>query len=190
MAGRLEGRVSIVIGGAQGIGAAIVRRFAAEGASVVIGDRNTEVGLSLAASLASQRVIFSEADVSSETSLQTLVEGALARFGRIDILVQNAGIYPSVPLSDMAVSTWDRVHDTNLRGTFLAMKACLPAMRTQAYGRMVLTSSITGPRVAALGVSAYAASKAGMNGLIKAAALEFARYGITVNGVGTREHPD
>ena len=107
----------------------------------------------------------------------------LSAFGRIDILVQNAGIYPWHLIKDISVAEWDEVCAVNLRGTFLAAKACLAPMQAQRHGRMVFTSSITGPRVTSPGHGHYAATKAGIVGFIKSAAIEFASYGITVNGV-------
>jgi 3-oxoacyl-[acyl-carrier protein] reductase len=101
----------------------------------------------------------------------------------VDVLVHNAGIYPDVRLVDMTVEDWDRVHAVNLRGTFLAVKAVLPVMLEQGKGRIVITSSITGPRVGNPGLAHYSASKAGVNGFIKTAAIELARSGITVNAV-------
>jgi 3-oxoacyl-[acyl-carrier protein] reductase len=97
--------------------------------------------------------------------------------------VQNAGIYPWTLIENMAPAEWDRVLDVNLKGTFLAAQACLKPMKAQHYGRMVFTSSITGPRVSSPGHGHYSASKAGINGFIRAAAIEFSAYGITVNGV-------
>jgi 3-oxoacyl-[acyl-carrier protein] reductase len=123
------------------------------------------------------------ADVGDKASVERLVGTTLGRFGRVDILVQNAGIYPYTLLPDVPVEEWDRVLGVNLRGCFLAIQACIPPMRAQGYGRIVLTSSITGPRVAAPGHGHYSASKAGINGLIRAAAIELATHGITVNGV-------
>jgi len=105
------------------------------------------------------------------------------RLGGLDILVQNAGIYPWTLIENITPDEWDSVMAVNLKGTFLAARAALPVMREKKYGRMVFTSSITGPRVTSPGHGHYSASKAGINGFIKAAALEFASYGITVNGV-------
>src|SRR5690606_41279273 len=112
-----------------------------------------------------------------------LVQTTLDPFGRVDILVQNAGIYPYTLLADIPVEGWDAVLGVNLRGCFLAIQACTAPMRAQKYGRIVLTSSITGPRVSSPGHGHYSASKAGINGLIRAAAVELALDGITVNGV-------
>lgn len=183
MAGRLENRVAIIIGAAQGIGAGIAERFVEEGAIVAIGDMNEDAGLLTANRLGGQILLFQRTDVSKEDEVQSLVSATIKRFGRVDVLVQNAGIYPVSLIESTTAAQWEHIFGVNLRGTFFAAKACVPAMKSNGGGRMVFTSSITGPRVACPGVGAYAASKAGINGFIRAAALEFARYGITVNGV-------
>ena len=184
MSGRVAGRIALVIGAARGIGAAIALRLGEEGARVVIGDTLEEEGRATAERLSRQgEALFVATDVADGSAVERLVEIALARFGRIDILIQNAGIFPLTLLPDIAVEEWDRVLAVNLRGCFLAIRACIPAMRAQNYGRIVLTSSITGPRVTSPGHGHYSASKAGINGLIRAAALELAPHAITVNGV-------
>jgi 3-oxoacyl-[acyl-carrier protein] reductase len=180
MAGRVDGRVAIVTGGARGIGAAIAERLAEEGARLVIGDVREAEAAATAARLGG---LARRCDVSEETDVQALAAFALERFGRLDILCQNAGIFPLHELDQITVEEWDRVLAVNLRGGFLALRAALPPMRAQGYGRVVLTSSITGPRVVPPGHAHYAASKAGLNGLIRAAALEAAPFGVTVNGV-------
>ena len=180
---RLEGRVAVIIGAAQGIGRAIADRFHEEGATVAIGDVDAAGGERAARQLGEERALFHRTDVSVEEEVASLVSATIARFGRIDILVQNAGIYPVSPIASTTAAQWQRILDINLKGTFFAAKACVMPMRSTGGGRMVFTSSITGPRVAHPGVGAYAASKAGINGFIRAAALEFARYGITVHGI-------
>ena len=184
MSGRVEGRVAVVTGAARGIGRAIALRLVGEGARVVLSDTLEAEGRATAEALSrAGEALFVRADVADKGSVEGLIETTLARFDRIDILVQNAGIYPLTLLPDIPVEEWDRVLAVNLRGCFLAIQACIPAMRAQAYGRIVLTSSITGPRVTSPGHGHYSASKAGINGLIRAAALELAPHGITVNGV-------
>ena len=184
MSGRVAGKIALVIGAARGIGAAIALRLAEEGARVVIGDTLEAEGRATAERLSRRgEAVFVATDVAEPGAVERLVEAALARFGRLDILVQNAGIFPLTLLPDIAVEEWDRVLAVNLRGCFLAIRACIPAMRAQRYGRIVLTSSITGPRVTSPGHGHYSASKAGINGLIRAAALELAPHAITVNGV-------
>jgi 3-oxoacyl-[acyl-carrier protein] reductase len=180
MSGRLEGRVAVVIGAARGIGRAITLRFREEGALLVLGDRD---GALLARTAAELGAAHAPCDVAERDAIEALVELALERWGRLDILVQNAGIFPETPLHAITVEEWDRVLAVNLRGCFLAVQAALRPMRPQRRGRIVLTSSITGPRVVPPGHAHYAASKAGINGLIRAAALEAASAGVTVNGV-------
>jgi len=184
MSGRVAGKVAVVIGAARGIGRAIAVRLVEEGARVVIADALESQGRASAEALARHgEAVFVPADVADKVSVERLIETTRARFGRVDVLVQNVGIYPLTLLPDIAVEEWDRVLAVNLRGCFLAIQACIAPMRAQAYGRIVLTSSITGPRVTSPGHGHYSASKAGINGLIRAAALELAPHGITVNGV-------
>ncbi|GGE04139.1 3-ketoacyl-ACP reductase [Aureimonas endophytica] len=182
MARQLNGRIALVVGAAQGIGAGIARCFAAEGAQVVLADLDARKGRAVAAELG-EAGLFVEADLADPASLEALAAIVLERFGHLDILVQNAGIYPEAPLETMSLAHWERVLRVNLTGSFLAVQACLPALKRSSAGRIVLTSSITGPRVAAPGTSAYAASKGGINGFIRAAALELAPHRITVNGI-------
>jgi 3-oxoacyl-[acyl-carrier protein] reductase len=184
MAGRVHDKVAIVIGAARGIGAAIAERLVEEGARVVIADTLADDGETTARRLGERgEAAFVASDVGRKESVDALVQATLARCGRVDILVQNAGIYPYTMLPDIPVEEWDAVLGVNLRGCFLAIQACIAPMRAQKYGRIVLTSSITGPRVSSPGHGHYSASKAGINGLIRAAAIELAPDGITVNGV-------
>lgn len=181
---RLESKTAIVIGAARGIGAGIAEVFVGEGARVVIADTDEETGRATAERLArAGEAMFVCTDVSRRADNEALVRAALENFGRVDVLVQNAGIYPSTPIENIGVEEWDRVMAVNLRGTFLAAQACLEPMRRQRRGRMVFVSSITGPRVSLPGHGHYSASKAGIIGFIRAAAVEFAPHGITVNGV-------
>jgi 3-oxoacyl-[acyl-carrier protein] reductase len=183
MSGRLRDRVAIVIGAARGIGLGIARRFVEEGARVVIGDSEAS-GEAAAAGLGGADVArFVTCDISKEEHARAIVDAALGAFGRLDILVQNAGIYPWTLIEDTSADEWDRVLAVNLKGCFLAARAALKPMRQAGYGRLVFMSSITGPRVSSPGHGHYSASKAGINGFIRAAAIEFAGYGITVNGV-------
>jgi 3-oxoacyl-[acyl-carrier protein] reductase len=160
---RLAGRVALVIGGVRGIGRGIADRLADEGASVVVADALSEGSDTLG-------LPFVSCDISTAAGAETAVAFAVDRFGGLDILVQNAGIYPWTLIEDTSPEEWDAVLGVNLRGCFLA-------------ARMIFTSSITGPRVTSPGHGHYSASKAGINGFIRAAALEFSGYGITVNGV-------
>jgi 3-oxoacyl-[acyl-carrier protein] reductase len=184
MTGRLEGRVALVVGAARGIGAGIAERFVEEGARVVVGDREVDAGQATAERLGgNDKARFAEVDVADMASLDAAVGTALCSYGRLDILVQNAGIYPWTLIENISIAEWDEVLTVNLRGCFLAARAALAPMKAARYGRMIMTSSITGPRVTSPGHGHYSASKAGINGFIKAAALEFAGFGITVNGI-------
>jgi len=184
MTGRLKDKTAIVIGSARGIGAGIAEVFAEEGAKVVIADALEAEGKATAARLAAQTETMAfPMDVSSPADNKALVAATLKHFGRVDILVQNAGIFPLTLIADIDPAEWDRVLAVNLKGVFLAFQACLRSMQAQRYGRCVFTASITGPRVTAPGHGHYSASKAGIVGFIRAAALEAAPYGITVNGV-------
>jgi 3-oxoacyl-[acyl-carrier protein] reductase len=112
-----------------------------------------------------------------------MAAATLERWGRIDIVGANAGIYPSAEIAELDEAVWDRVIDVNVKGALHSIQACLPAMRAQRYGRVVLTSSITGPLVAVPGLAHYGASKSALLGLMRAAALELAGDGITVNAI-------
>lgn len=180
MTGRLQGKTAIVIGAARGIGAGIAERFVEEGATVVIGDTEVDAGKATAERLGAR---FVETDITRAADAERIVAAAVEDTGRLDIMVQNAGIYPWTLIENTAPEEWDRVMAVNLRGTYLAARAALPPMKAQKSGRMIFTSSITGPRVSSPGHGHYSATKAGINGFIKSAALEFAGYGITVNGV-------
>ncbi len=180
MSKRLEGKVALVIGAARGIGAGIAERFVEEGAKVVIADSLVAEGQDTAKRLGGQ---FIGVDVSKLEDNQNAVALALQTYGGLDILVQNAGIYPWTLIENTSPEEWDEVLAVNLKGTFLSARAALPALRSRGGGRMVFTSSITGARVTSPGHGHYSASKAGINGFIKAAALEFSGYNITVNGI-------
>jgi len=180
MAGRLEGKVALVIGAARGIGKGVAKRFAEEGASLVLADADMNYGPATADELGA---VFVRIDISRMEDAEAAVAVALERHGRLDIMVQNAGIYPWQLIENTTTEDWDRVMGVNLRGSFNAARAALAPMKRQRSGRMLFTSSITGPHVTSPGHGHYSATKAGINGFIRAAALEFSGYGVTVNGV-------
>jgi 3-oxoacyl-[acyl-carrier protein] reductase len=180
MINRLEGKVALIIGAARGIGAGIAERFVEEGARLVIGDSEAEAGAETAKRLGGR---FIATDISKKADAERAVATALDAYGDLHVIVQNAGIYPWSLIENTEPEEWDAVLGVNLRGTYLIARAALPHMKAKRYGRMIFTSSITGPKVTSPGHGHYSASKAGINGFIKSAALEFAGYGITVNGV-------
>jgi len=180
MTGRLDNKVALVIGAARGIGEGIAQRFVEEGARVTIADSEVQAGEDTAARLDG---LFVETDISRLDHAERAVKSTIKAFGGLDIIVQNAGIYPWTLIEKTTPDEWDKVLAVNLKGCFLAARAALPFMKQKRAGRMIFTSSITGPRVTSPGHGHYSASKAGINGFIKSAALEFSGYGITVNGI-------
>jgi 3-oxoacyl-[acyl-carrier protein] reductase len=181
----LDGQVAIVTGGAQGIGFGIASVLRAEGANVVVADVDDGAAKAAASALsgAGEHAVAVQTDVTDRDSVSHMAAAALQRWGRIDILAANAGIYPAIPLRDLDAGQWDQVMAVNVRGALFAIQACLPQMTGQGYGRIVLTSSITGPLVAVPEFGHYAASKAAMLGLMRSAALEVIHDGITINAV-------
>jgi 3-oxoacyl-[acyl-carrier protein] reductase len=173
----------IVTGASRGIGRGIGRVFAQAGANVVLMARGRQGLDAVAADLDPDRTIAIAGDVTSRKDLDRTINAARQRFGRLDVFCHNVGIYPETPLEEVTLEEWQTVIDTNLTSTLLAVQACAPAMREQRYGRIVLVSSITGVRVGYPGLSAYSATKAGMLGFMRTAALELAPFGITINGV-------
>ncbi len=182
---RLQGKIAIITGAGKGIGYGIARVFAKEGAKVILVSR-TEADLKSGVDKITEAggdASYIVADVTKAQDMARMAESTLKSHGRIDILVHNAGIYPVAHILDMTLDNWNQVIDTNLTSAFLAVKACLPSMKKQQYGRIVFTSSISGPRVGWPGGAHYTASKAGMNGFMKTIAIELAKDNITVNAV-------
>jgi 3-oxoacyl-[acyl-carrier protein] reductase len=176
----LTDQVAIVTGGARGIGRGIASVLAAEGARVVVVDLDAALGEATAAELGAAAVA---ADVTDSASVEAMAARVLDELGRIDILAANAGVYPFADLDALDDELWNSVMDVNVGGAVRAVRACLPAMRARGYGRIVLTSSITGPVTGQPGFAHYGASKAAMLGFMRSAAVELAVGGITVNAV-------
>lgn len=175
----------IVTGGARGIGSGIVQVLAQAGARVLIIDIDEKAAADQAARLrrAGLEVLFHGADVARRSGCESMAGAANAQLGGLDVLCANAGVFPSARLETMSEADWDRVHDVNLRGMFLSVQTCLPLLRASTCGRIVLTSSITGPITGYAGWSHYGASKAGMLGFMRSAALELAPHKVTINAV-------
>ena len=182
---RLDGQVAIVTGGARGIGLGIATVLRAEGADVVIADTDGAAAVQAASRLCGtgEHARAVQADVTVPPEVGRVAAEAVRQWGRIDILAANAGIFPHIPLADVGVADWNKVMATNVTGAMLTIQACLPRMTEVGYGRIVLTSSITGSVVGQPGYTHYGASKAAMLGLMRSAALELAAAGITVNAV-------
>jgi len=176
----LDGQVALVTGGAKGIGKGIAAVLHRAGAGVVIADVDEAAGKATAAELGTG---FRRLDVTDQASCRQVVEVVAAERGRLDILCSNVGIFPQASLDAMTEADWDRVHSINLKSTFFVVQAALAPMRRQRYGRIVITSSITGPVTGYPGWSHYGASKAGQLGFMRSAALECAREGLTINAV-------
>jgi 3alpha(or 20beta)-hydroxysteroid dehydrogenase len=178
---RLEGKVAVISGGARGQGAAEARLFVAEGARVVIGDVLDGEGEVLAKELGDD-ALYVHHDVTDEAAWTNIVESALDRFGRVDVLVNNAGVFTLLPLTMTSLEEYRRVIDINQIGVFLGMKAVAPAMVAQASGSIVNISSVAGLQGSPLTV-AYAASKWAVRGMTKVAARELSPFGVRVNSV-------
>ncbi len=181
----LDGQSAIVTGASKGIGKGIARVFARHGARVLVVARHIEAAEATAKELreAGGEASAFAADVRDLDAMEAAAAAAVERHGGLDILCANAGIFPQVKLESMTGDDWDEVIGTNLKGTFISVKACLPAMKKSDGGRIVLTSSITGPVTGFPGWAHYAASKAGQLGFLRTACIELATYGITMNAV-------
>jgi 3-oxoacyl-[acyl-carrier protein] reductase len=181
----LQGKVAIITGGGQGIGAGIARRFAQAGARVLVATRSSGNGREVVDEIVEQGGVarLLQVDIGTAAGCARTVETAVDAFGQLDIVVHNAAVYPVIPIEALGEDDLDTTLAVNLKACFRLVQAALPHLRRQGGGRFLFTSSVTGPQVAMPGTAHYAASKAGMNGFIRTAALEFARERITVNGV-------
>lgn len=180
----LAGRVTVVTGGAQGIGAACAERFAAEEAPVVIWDIDAPRAHALVERLrlAGRRAHYLRCDVSSASDVQAAVTATLAEFGRIDVLVSNAGIFRAADFLDLTEADWDTVLAVNLKGAFLVGQACGRVMAAQGSGAIIHMSSVNG-LMAIPTMAAYNASKGGINQLTRAMSLSLAAHGVRVNAI-------
>jgi 3-oxoacyl-[acyl-carrier protein] reductase len=187
MAGRLAGRVAIITGGGHGIGRAYAQGLAEEGAAVVIAEIDGTAAEAGAAELKAKglRALALRTDVADEQSTQTMARSTVEAFGRIDILVNNAAIFATIPMSrapfdQIEIDEWDRMMRVNLRGTWLASRAVVPQMRAQNYGKIINISSGTALKGSASRIH-YVTSKAGIIGFTKTLARELGDAGICVN---------
>ena len=185
MLGDLKGKVAIVTGSGQGIGECIAKVFAQAGARVVVAARAKQNGQQTvdAIKAAGGDALLVQTDVGIHQEVDLLVAATVAHYGRLDIALHNAAVYPLHSIENLSDEVLDRTLAVNMKAAFWLTQAALPHFRRQGGGRLLFTSSVTGPRVAMPGTSHYAASKSGLNGFIRTAALEFARENITVNAV-------
>ena len=179
--GLLDGRVALVTGGAQGLGLAIAQRFTAEGATVVVADLDGDAAAAAAEGLDGATSV--RADVVDEDDVQAMVDHAVAAHGRLDVLVNNAGITRDKTLGKMTLAMFRQVVDVHLQGTWLGSRAAFAVMREQDGGGAIVNMSSVSGKVGNFGQTNYSAAKAGIVGMTKALAKEGARFDIRVNAV-------
>ncbi|TQM33592.1 glucose 1-dehydrogenase [Nocardia bhagyanarayanae] len=179
--GRLEDKVALITGGARGMGAEHVRRFVAEGARVVFGDVLDEQGAELAAELGAA-AHYVHHDVTSEADWTAAVDTARERFGKLDVLVNNAGVLRFQSIADMSLADFSTIMNVNVTGSWLGIKTAAPALTEAGGGSIVNISSVEG-FIGAAGLSAYSASKFALRGITKSASRELGKAGIRVNSV-------
>ena len=180
----LKDNVAVITGGGSGIGAATARLFAEEGAKVLIADWDEAPAQAVAQEIAQAGGTADavKVDVSDQARIAATIDGVVERWGQLDILVNNAGIARDGTTSKIQQHMWDQVMAVNLAGVFWGSQAALKHMKARGYGRVVNTASIAA--YGAFGQTNYAASKAGVLGLTYSQALEFSKYGITINAIG------
>lgn len=181
----ITGRSVLVTGGTRGIGKGIARVFARAGAHVVITGRNAELGETAVSDLAGLdgTVTFARGDVTQKADCDRVIAEAVERNGGLDVLCANAGIFPMARLTDLTAAEIDEIFATNVKGCMLSVQAALPALKASGHGRVILTSSITGPQSGFPGWSHYGATKAAQLGFLRSAAIELAPMQITMNAV-------
>ena len=185
MLGNLSGKVAIVTGSGQGIGESIARIFAQAGARVVVATRSAGNGQQTVDAIQADggEAILLQCDIGQHDAVDNIVASTVAEYGRIDIAVHNAGVYPLATIEELSDDVLEHTLAVNMKAGVWITQACLPHFRAQGGGRVLFTSSVTGPRVAMPGTAHYGMSKSGLNGFVRTAALEYARENITVNAV-------
>jgi 3-oxoacyl-[acyl-carrier protein] reductase len=176
----LAGRKALITGATHGIGRGVAEYFTAAGARVVCSGRDEKAGAELATQIGA---VFAPFDLLESGAPEALVERATGELGGLDVVVHSAGIYPAIPLAELTLEAWERVLRTNLTAAMLLTQTARPALASSAAGRIVMVSSITGPRTGFPALAHYGASKGGLEGFVRSAAIELAPDGITVNCV-------
>jgi 3-oxoacyl-[acyl-carrier protein] reductase len=181
----ITGRTVLVTGGTKGIGKGIAGVFARAGANVVVNGRDAAAGEAAARDLSGQggEVSFVAGDVGKGADCERLAEATASRYGGIDVVCANAGVFPDKKLAEMTEEDIDSIFATNVKGCMLTVKACVPHLERSGHGRVILTSSITGPVTGFPGWSHYGATKAAQLGFLRTACIELAPKRITVNAV-------
>ena len=181
----LDGRVFVITGGAQGIGEACVRRLVADGAAVALWDVDDAHGKALAAALAASgaRALYQHCNVASKADVETALAATLATFGRVDGLVNNAGIFKAAPFLDISEADWDAVIDVNLKGHFLCGQAVARQLVEQGGGGAIVNMSSVNARLTIASIASYNASKGAIDQLTRVMALALSEHRIRVNGV-------
>lgn len=180
--GKLDGKVALVTGGARGMGKSHVRHLVAQGARVAFGDVLDDAGAAVAEKLGGEVAFYQHHDVTSEAGWASIIASTLDRFGRLDVLVNNAGILQHAKITEMSLEDFRRVLDVNVTGTWLGVRSVVEPMSTAGGGSIVNVSSIEGFTGAAH-LSAYSASKFAVRGITRAAAQELGHLGIRVNSI-------
>jgi NAD(P)-dependent dehydrogenase (short-subunit alcohol dehydrogenase family) len=183
--GRLEGKVAIVTGGSQGIGSAYCKKLAEEGAKIVVADLVDGANVVGVIEQAGGEAVYVETDVANEASNNNMVAAAVDAFGRVDILVANAGLYTHLarkPSTEETIDEWDQVYNVNIKGVWLGAKAAIPEMKKNGYGKIVNIAS-TAAFNGTPGITRYAASKAAVVGITRSMAREFGDDGIRINAI-------
>lgn len=182
----LAGRTAIVTGGARGIGRGIAETLGRAGARIVVGDLDGDAATATAEALGSTGIqaVGIQVDVAEEDSVKAFFDAVREHSGSVDVLVNNAAIFPRAPFMDISVRDWDRMHEINVRGTFLCMREAIRHMSTQGQGGSIVNiSSVNSLQPVIFDNAQYGSSKAGVNMLTKTAALEFASQNVRVNAV-------
>ena len=181
----IKGRTIIVTGGSKGIGKGIAEVFSEQGANIMIATRGEEAAARTVDELKEKggHAEYRLCDVANEDQVSQMVAETADVFGGVDGLCANAGVFPQKKIIEMSAEDWDFVMQVNLKSTFLCVKSCIPYFEKAGRGRVIVTSSITGPVTGFPGWSHYGASKAGQLGFLKTAAMELSRYNTTINAV-------